>query len=672
MGRIGEIFADAGLHVDKASFSEYGSMLKSVENDISSVSTLASGTLATSFSLPAVALAGVAAYGTKIASSYEDANLTLKTLYGSQEAAQEKFQWLADFAATTPFEFPELMDAATRLKAYGMDIEQYGRTIGDTAAAMGKPILDVVEAVADAQQGEFERMKEFGIKAVEITKKNYETLGASMEDVGKTALTYMDTNGKQQIAVVDRNNKEMITSTIEAIWNSKYAGAMDERSKSFTGMLSTIMDSLKAGLAEIAGYDMATASVEGASLLGVLKDLAGIALVVSDAFANMSEPMQTFVVIAAVGSVGIGLLAAGFIAYTAILPLATAENIAFAISLSAALWPATLIVGAIALVAAGLVYLDEKTGIITYSWKLMKDIFTIVVDGIMTSATILHDYIVVKIEGIKQAIIDMFPPGFLEGVGNVVNGIISQFTDLGDNIHNQAEEIRTDNQNIGTSATDAGNQVTGAAGIIASGYDAMGVSSLTAGQNVQTATGQIVEGNNNAGLSAIQMGANTGTATDQMTNGFIRVTESAGPMVYAIQSGISPVEQLKAAIAGATGSNYAYSASFIDVSNKASAAASAAISAADRIGAAIRTNINQVGEIEALAGKWNTRAKIGITSSGGAGTGEGNVRIIDKAGQYADPVTRSGGRGTGEGNVKIVNYNNYSDSVSKKSIKRVS
>ena len=256
MGLIGEIFALAGLHIDKASFAEYGSMLKSAEGQISDMSSGMQVAMAAGFAVPATALAGVAAYGTSIASAYEDAGLTLKTLYGSQEAAQEKFEWLADFAATTPFEFPELLESATRLKAYGMDIEQYGQTVGDTAAAMDKPIMAVVEALADAQQGEFERMKEFGIKAVEITKKNYAQLGASIQDAGRTALTFMDANGKQQIEVVDRNNKEMITSTIQAIWNDKYAGAMEERSKSFSGMLSTIKDNMSAGLANIVGYDM--------------------------------------------------------------------------------------------------------------------------------------------------------------------------------------------------------------------------------------------------------------------------------------------------------------------------------------------------------------------------------------------------------------------------------
>ena len=351
---------------------------------------------------------------------------------------------------------------------------------------------------------------------------------------------------------------------------------------------------------------------------------------------------------------------------------ATLTTAGLAAAIWAALAPITAVVVAAGLLVAGLYILERETGILSYSWNLLKDVFTIVADGIMKAAGIMKDFVVEKIEGIKQAIADMFPPWVLEGVSNFVNGVITQFSDMGDNIHERAETIRADNTNIGTSAVDAGGQVTDATNIMSAGYNLAGESALLAGLNVDSATGLIVEGNLEAGQSAQQMGANTVEATGQMSAGFFRVTESAKPMVLAIQSGISPVEQLKAAVAGATGTNYAYSASFVDVSNKASAAASAAISAADRIGSAIRTSMAQVGELEALAGKWNTRAKLGIDSTGGKGTGEGNVKVVDKYGQYADPITRSGQSGTGETNVKINTVNNYGSSVQKNNIKAVS
>ena len=83
----------------------------------------------------------------------------LSTVLKSQAKAKEYMEWIKEFAATTPFEIPGLVEAATRLEACGLNAKRYMRTLGDTAAAMGKPITAAVEMIADASQGELERLK---------------------------------------------------------------------------------------------------------------------------------------------------------------------------------------------------------------------------------------------------------------------------------------------------------------------------------------------------------------------------------------------------------------------------------------------------------------------------------------------------------------------------------
>jgi len=678
------VYADAGLHLDAASFAQYGAMLRQAEGQTGDFSSGTQMALIGAFTLPAAAVAGIAAYGTQIASGFEDAGLTLKTLYGDADIAREKFQWLADFAATTPFEFPELLESATRLKAYGMDIEQYGKTVGDTAAAMGKPIMAVVEALADAQQGEFERMKEFGIKAVEITQKNYEQLGASIQDAGKTALTYMDENGKQQIAVVDRNNKEMITSTIQAIWNDKYAGAMEERSKSFTGMLSTIKDNLKSGLADIVGYDMKNMEVQTFSLLGVLKELAGGALLVTGAFAGMSEPMQTFVSVAAVGVAGIGLLAAGFIAYNMILPFVTAGTLAFGATLSAAIWPATLVVGALALVAAGLVYLDEKTGLLSAAWEVAKDLFTIFAYTVSDVAGRLSTWVTQKISEIKEAFMDFIPEGALQSVEEFYNAMKSWFGDAAKNIDESATQIEKSNKRAGESFELFANvDMSGTQGEITT-VDGL-INSLT--PDIQTNTG-LLENMGNVPMSgtiseigsvdnAMQKAGSTGQELFYIisdagnvrmdgTNAQISLVDSNGKTTaltiqglksYLEQSGnVSQggtigqlalvdstgkvvnltTEQMISLLQNAGNQPMAGTiAGWNGITNAEIAATSqaykfidAATLANTRIGAALITTKEMAGNIASLAGKWNLTAELGTKSSGGKGTGEENVKII--------------------------------------------
>jgi len=195
-----------------------------------------------------VAVAGIAGFIgltksiLKTGGAFEDYRATLKVVLGSQEKANKAFAWLNTFAQTTPFEIDNLTSSFVKLAAYGIDGTKVMKTLGDTAAAMGKDIDEAVEALADAQTGEFERLKQFGMKAIQISKSNAQKMGATMEQVGMTALAFTDKMGKESYEIIDRNNRAMVTSTIQAIWNEKYAGAMEERSKTMNGMLSNLSD----------------------------------------------------------------------------------------------------------------------------------------------------------------------------------------------------------------------------------------------------------------------------------------------------------------------------------------------------------------------------------------------------------------------------------------------
>ncbi len=369
----------------------------------------------------------------------------------------------------------------------------------------------------------------------------------------------------------------------------------------------------------------------GGRLAVMLEPLVNFATKAAAAFADMNPHLQDMIIIfglvaAAIGPVILALAALPTIVagVSGGLALLSGAGAAIASVLSGGIIPA------IAAVGAALYILEEKTGAVSFTWRLLKDLFTITVDGIMKAARILRDYIVEKMGEIKQAILDMLPVGFLESVGKTIDKITSQFKTMGDGINDQAEEIRNSNKNIETSTDTAKDKVVEATGIMQNGYL-------------------------NTGIVAGDMAIKTDAATGQMSGGLFQVGADALIMAGKVGGAVSPIELLKAMTGQATTVNQSYAASFINVANQASDAASAAISSASRIGSAIKTSISQVGELEALAGKWNTRAKIGVTSGGGAGTGEGNVKIRDHTGQYAAPVTRSGGGGTGERNVKITN-----------------
>jgi hypothetical protein len=90
----------------------------------------------------------------------------LRNSVGNTGAALKIFNEIQQFAATTPFALNEVVGAFTKLQQrnFNPTIDQL-RAIGDIAASQGKSIDQFVEAVLDAQTGEFERLKEFGIVA---------------------------------------------------------------------------------------------------------------------------------------------------------------------------------------------------------------------------------------------------------------------------------------------------------------------------------------------------------------------------------------------------------------------------------------------------------------------------------------------------------------------------
>jgi hypothetical protein len=517
MGMIGEIFALAGLHLDEGSFEAYAAQLKSSEGQISQFSEASSAIMAGAFAAPAVAIGATALKGVEMASGLQDASVSLTNLYGSSDIAREKFQWMTQFAAQTPFNFDQIAEAGIKLKSYGMDIEDYGRTMGDTAAIMGKNINDVVEAYADAGQGEFERLKEFGVKAVKVQTDNlgqYAKYGAQLND---TVLTYTDKNMQQCAQVVDRNNSQMVYSTLNNIFDIEkgFQGAMQTRSKTLTGMMSTITDNLEFGIAKIVGFGTATdaTAVRSASLFGVISKGVEIVGSLTSGLATLSPAQANFIAVVGTGVAVFSLLTAGLMIYGAAMPMVTAANAAYAAAtatsttltaifgstLSAAIWPATAVVLGLAALAAGLTYLDEKTGIVSASWQLLKDLFTITVDGIMSAAGILRDYLAGIFDQIQTYISNMIPSGFVETVSGIVGRITGQFGSMSSNIHQDAENIRTSNNNVassmdapkkasdtlGLSFLNSGKQATGAA----DAYKDSGVAAKGAKTGYDAATG---------------------------------------------------------------------------------------------------------------------------------------------------------------------------------------
>jgi len=173
--------------------------------------------------IAAIGLAAVATDVVRTATEFERLRSVLATLEGGAGAGNARFEELKKFATTTPFELNEVVQSFSRLKSQGLDpSNQALMAYGNTAAAMGKTLDQMVEAVSDAAMGEFERLKEFGIKAV---------------DAGDSVVF----NFKGQATTVKKNSED-IQNYLKNIGNEDFAGAMERQMNTLGGMFGNLSD----------------------------------------------------------------------------------------------------------------------------------------------------------------------------------------------------------------------------------------------------------------------------------------------------------------------------------------------------------------------------------------------------------------------------------------------
>lgn len=163
----------------------------------------------------------------------------LKQATGSQSAANNIFSQIQQFAKETPFQLNELVGSFVKLEQrnFNPTIEQL-RVIGDIAAASGKTFNQFTEAILDAQTGEFERLKEFGI----IAKKNGDDLRVTFRGQSETF----------------KNTSENITNYLLKIGELPgIQGSAIAVSKTLDGSISNLVDNfiqLSANIGSAGGF----------------------------------------------------------------------------------------------------------------------------------------------------------------------------------------------------------------------------------------------------------------------------------------------------------------------------------------------------------------------------------------------------------------------------------
>ena len=178
--------------------------------------------------------------------NFDKLNSGLITMTGSAENAAKAFQVLQQFAKETPYGLNQAVEGFTKLVALGLEPSKEALiSYGNTAAAMGKDLNQMIEAVADAATGEFERLKEFGIKA--------------SQQGDNVSFTF------RGVTTTVKKNSEEIQKYLLNIGNTDFAGAMDVRAKTLDGVLSSLADTFDGLVLNIAQSGFGDAVAEQAS-----------------------------------------------------------------------------------------------------------------------------------------------------------------------------------------------------------------------------------------------------------------------------------------------------------------------------------------------------------------------------------------------------------------------
>lgn len=198
--------------------------------------------------------AGVAmgGFGIAVAASTEQAEIGFTTLLGSGERAKAFLGELQQFAASTPFEFPQLRDAASRLLAVGATTEQViplMRALGDATSAMGTGAEGIDRAVTALTQMQ-QKGKVTGEEMLQLAEAGIPAWDALASKLGVDVATAQDMVSKGQVKVNDlfAALEERAGPAMQRV-----AGMMEQQSQSLLGLWSTLKDVVTLGLGDMMG-----------------------------------------------------------------------------------------------------------------------------------------------------------------------------------------------------------------------------------------------------------------------------------------------------------------------------------------------------------------------------------------------------------------------------------
>lgn len=177
----------------------------------------------------------------------ETAFTAFSTILGDGARATKLMSELQEFAAKTPFEFGEIASAAKSLLAFGVgaeDVQKTLKSVGDIASGVGAPIGEIAELYGKAKvQGRLfaEDINQLTGRGIPIIQELAKQFGVNENEVKKLV----------ESGQVGFPNLEKAFQSLTSE-GGKFSGMMDAQSKTFSGMMSTLMDNFNQLAGELA------------------------------------------------------------------------------------------------------------------------------------------------------------------------------------------------------------------------------------------------------------------------------------------------------------------------------------------------------------------------------------------------------------------------------------
>ncbi|MCL4482184.1 MAG: hypothetical protein M1445_06145, partial [Bacteroidetes bacterium] len=202
-----------------------------------------------------------------VTAKFEKFGIVLRNTLGEAKGTAA-LDMIANFAATTPFQLDEVTGAFIKMANQGFVPTQAEMIkLGDLASSTGKGFDQLAEAVLDAQTGEFERLKEFGIKA--------------SQNGDKVTFSF-----KEQKTTVENTNSAIQAYILSLGTLKGVAGANALISASLTGQISNLQDKLSMMFNNI-----------GKANKGLLYDAVGGASSLIDNYETVGEAVKALIAV---------------------------------------------------------------------------------------------------------------------------------------------------------------------------------------------------------------------------------------------------------------------------------------------------------------------------------------------------------------------------------------